>query len=195
MMNGESMNNEFRLNRRGLLRSTGYAGDLLSQEMDFVQYLLGHGIPDTCICSGQIALLRDDREVPDTWIASYEFETLGRTVTFEGSMNCTDSQPVTLCGRDATLRYDDIAHNVNTFDISPADHNQKADLPKGYIRGRKPNQPNQVVDYWVNGIRTHGTPRCSTDEAFIETATFLMSLKAQQERGMVRWNPAREEVV
>ena len=25
---------------------TGYAGDLLSHEMDFVQYLLGHGIPD-----------------------------------------------------------------------------------------------------------------------------------------------------
>ncbi|HOB99693.1 MAG TPA: Gfo/Idh/MocA family oxidoreductase, partial [Verrucomicrobiota bacterium] len=49
---------------------TGYAGDLLSHEMDFVQYLLGHGIPDTCACSGQIALLRDDREVPDTWITS-----------------------------------------------------------------------------------------------------------------------------
>ena len=35
--------------------------------MDFVQYLLGHGIPDTCICAGLIALLQDDREVPDTW--------------------------------------------------------------------------------------------------------------------------------
>ena len=32
-----------------------------------MQYLLGHGIPVSCVCSGQIALLRDDREVPDTW--------------------------------------------------------------------------------------------------------------------------------
>ena len=117
---------------------TGYAGDLLSHEMDFVQYLLGHGIPDNCVCSGLIALLRDDREVPDTWVATYQFEKLGRTVTFEGSMNTTDSQPVTICGRDATLRFDAIAHNVSTFEIIPAGHNQKADLPKGYERGKTP---------------------------------------------------------
>ena len=173
---------------------TGYAGDLLSHEMDFVQYLLGHGIPDNCVCSGLTALLRDDREVPDTWVATYQFEKLGRTVTFEGSMNATDSQPVTICGRDATLRFDAIAHNVSKFEIVPADHNQKADLPKGYVRGQTPAQPNHIVD-WLNCIRSRGTPKCSTDEAFIETATFLMSLKAQQERRMVRWDAAKEEIV
>jgi predicted dehydrogenase len=173
---------------------TGYAGDLLSHEMDFVQYLLGHGIPDTCVCSGLLALLRDDREAPDTWITTYQFEKLGRTVTFEGSMNATDSLPVTLCGRDATLRFDDIAHNVSTFEIIPADWNPKAGLPKGYARGKTPSQPNHMMD-WLNCIRTRGTPKCSTDEAFIETATFLMSLKAQQERRIVRWDPAREEIV
>ena len=173
---------------------TGYAGDLLSHEMDFVQYLLGHGIPDNCVCSGQIALLRDDREVPDTWVTTYEFEKLGRTVTFEGSMNTNDSQPVTICGRDATLRFDDIAHNVTKFEIIPAGHNRRADLPKGYVSGQSPEQPSHMVD-WLNCIRTRGTPKCSTNEAFIETATFLMSLKAQQERRMVRWDPMREEII
>jgi len=173
---------------------TGYAGDLLSHEMDFVQYLLGHGIPDTCVCTGQIALLRDDREVPDTWVAAYQFEKLGRTVTFEGSMNSNDRQPVTICGRDATLRFDAIAHDVTTFEIIPASHNRNAGLPKGYERGKTPPQPNHLVD-WLNCIRSRGTPKCSTDEAFIETATFLMSLKAQQEGRMVRWDPAREEIV
>jgi predicted dehydrogenase len=173
---------------------TGYAGDLLSHEMDFVQYLLGHGIPDTCVCSGQIALLRDDREVPDTWVATYQFEKLGRTVTFEGSMNTTDHQPMTLCGRDATLRFDDIAHDVRTFEIVPAGFNQKAGLPMGYERGKTPPQPNHLQD-WVNCIRSRGTPKCSADEAFIETATFLMSLKAQQEKRMVRWDAAQEEIV
>ncbi len=173
---------------------TGYAGDLLSHEMDFVQYLLGHGIPDTCVCSGQIALLRDDREVPDTWVATYQFEKLGRTVTFEGSMNTTDNQPVTICGRDATLRFDSIAHDVTTFELIPAGHNRNSSLPEGYERGKTPAQPNHVVD-WLNCIRTRGTPKCSTDEAFIETATFLMSLEAQQQRRMVRWDAAHEEIV
>mgnify|MGYP005839433687 FL=1 len=173
---------------------TGYAGDLLSHELDFVQYLLGHGIPDTCVCTGQIALLRDDREVPDTWVAAYQFEKLGRTVTFEGSMNTTDSQPVTICGRDATLRFDAIAHDVTTFDLIPAGHNRNASLPKGYERGKTPPQPNHVVD-WLNCIRSRGTPKCSTDEAFIETATFLMSLRAQQQGRMVRWDAVREEIV
>jgi hypothetical protein len=51
-----------------------------------------------------------------------------------------------------------------------------------------------MVD-WVNCIRSRGTPKCSTDEAFIETATFLMSLIAYQQRRQVRWNSAREEIV
>ena len=41
----------------------------------------------------------------------------------------------------------------------------------------------------------HSTPKCSTDEAFIETGTFLMSLVSQQERRMVRWDAVREEIV
>ena len=172
---------------------TGYAGDLLSHEMDFVQYLLGHGIPDNCVCSGLTALLRDDREVPDTWVATYQFEKLGRTVTFSGSMNATASQPVELCGRDATLRFDAIAHDVSTYQIIPADYNKKS-LPKGYQPGKTPQQPNHMED-WVNCIRSRAAPKCSTDEAFIETATFLMSLKAQQERRMVRWDAAKEEIM
>ena len=67
-------------------------------------------------------------------------------------------------------------------------------MPKGYERGKTPAQPNHMVD-WVNCIRSRGTPKCSTDEAFIETATFLMSLVSQQERRMVRWDAAREEIV
>ena len=173
---------------------TGYAGELLSHEMDFVQYLLGHGIPDQCSCSGLNALLRDDREVPDTWIATYQFEKLGRTVTFAGSMNATANQPVEICGRDATLRFDAIAHDVTTFEIEPAGYNQRSDLPKGYERGKTPGQPNHMVD-WVNCLQSRGTPKCSTDDAFIETATFLMSLVSQQERRVVRWDATKEAIV
>lgn len=173
---------------------TGYAGDLLSHELDFVQYLLGHGIPDTCSCSGINALLRDDREVPDTWVATYEFETLGRTVTFTGSMNTTASQPVEICGRDATLRFDAIAHDVSTFEILPARHARTAVLPKGYERGKTSPQPNHMVD-WIQCIQSRATPKCSTSEAFIEAATSLMSLVSQRQKRLVRWDPVKEEIV
>jgi len=173
---------------------TGYAGDLLSHELDFVQYLLGHGIPDTCSCSGINALLRDDREVPDTWVATYEFEKLGRTVTFTGSMNTTASQPVEICGRDATLRFDTIAHDVSTFEIVPARHTPPALLPGSYERGKTPQQPNHIAD-WIRCVQTRATPKCSTDEAFIEAATSLMSLVSQQQKRQVRWDPVKEEIV
>jgi predicted dehydrogenase len=174
---------------------TGYAGDLLSHEMDFVQYVLGHGIPDACCCTGLISQLRDDREVPDTWSATYEFEKLGRTVTFTGSMNTGRAkQPVEICGRDATLRFDNIAHDVTRFEILPEEHNTRTNLPKGYEWKKTPKQPNHMDD-WVNCIRTRGTPKCSTDEAFVETATFLMSLISFQQRRQVRWDAAREEIV
>jgi hypothetical protein len=51
-----------------------------------------------------------------------------------------------------------------------------------------------MVD-WVNCIRSRGTPKCSTEEAFIETATLLMSLVSQQERRVVRWDATNEAIV
>ncbi len=174
---------------------TGYAGDLLSHEMDFVQYLLGHGIPDSCTCTGMIALLKDDREVPDTWSTVYEFETLGRTVTFTGSMNTGQTrQPVEICGRDATLRFDGIAHDVTRFEVLPEPHNKRQGLPSGFDPDKTPRQPDHMLD-WVNCIKSREVPRCSTDEAFIETATFLMSLVSYQQGRRVRWDSEREEIV
>jgi predicted dehydrogenase len=103
-------------------------------------------------------------------------------------------QPVEICGRDASLRFDDIAHAATRFEIVPEEHNKRTDLPKGYEQGKTPPQPEHLAD-WVNCIRSRGTPKCSTDEAFVETATFLMSLISYQQRRMVRWDAVKEEIV
>jgi predicted dehydrogenase len=173
---------------------TGQAGDLLSHELDFVQYILGYGIPDTCLCAGLNALLHDDREAPDTWNTVYQFEKRGCTVTFDGSMNTTVGQPVEICGKEALLRFDGIAHDITSFSVLPEGFNQRADLPKGYERGKTPTPPNHMVDF-LNCVRTRQKPNCNEDEAFIETATYVMSVEAYKQRRMVRWDPVREEIV
>jgi len=172
---------------------TGQAGDLLSHELDFVQYLLGHGIPDACQCGGLNALLKDDREVPDTWVATYQFEKLGRTVTFTGSMNTNAGQPVEICGKEATLRFDGIAHDVTSFTIRPEGYAKRTDLPAEYERGKTPNQPNHIVDFF-NCVRSRGTPKCPADEAFIETVTYLMSVESYHRQRTVRWDAVKEEI-
>jgi len=51
-----------------------------------------------------------------------------------------------------------------------------------------------MVD-WVNCIQDRSTPKCSTDEAFIETATAVMSVESYHRKRLVRWNPVKEEIV
>jgi len=173
---------------------TGQAGDLLSHELDFIQYLLGYGVPDTCLCAGLNALLKDDRQVPDTWNAIYQFENKGCTVTFDASMNTTAGQPVEICGKEARLRFDGIAHDVKGFTIIRERFNQRTDLPEAYQKGRTADQPNHIVD-WVNCIHSRGKPKCDVDEAFVETATYLMSIESYKRQRMVRWDPVKEEIV
>lgn len=173
---------------------TGQAGDLLSHEMDFIQYVTGYGIPDTCICSGLNALLKDDREVPDTWNAVFQFEQRGCTATFAGSMNTTASQPVEICGKEARLRFDAIAHDATTFTITREGFNQNSGIADGYRPGKTPAQPSHMVD-WVNCIRSRQKPKCDVDEAFIETATVCMSVESYKEKRLVRWDRVKEEIV
>jgi predicted dehydrogenase len=173
---------------------TGQAGDLLSHEMDIVQYVLGHGIPDTCYCAGLNALLKDDRETPDTWMATYQFEKLGRTVTFCGSMNTSAGNketPPEICGKEATLHF---VNGVTDFAIRPETYNTRKGLPEGYERGKTPPQPNHMVDF-LNCVRSRGTPKCPVDEAFVESATFLMSVESHKQQRLVRWDPGKEEIV
>lgn len=174
---------------------TGMAGDLLSHELDFVQYLLGHGIPDTCTTNGMIAMCKDGREVPDTYHAIYQWNRLGRTVTFAGSFNATIPSPVEIGCKEGVLRFNDIAHNVTGFEIIPEGFNSRKDtLPNAYQPGKTPPQPNHMQDFF-NCVRTRSRPKCNEDEGFIETVTYLMSVKSYREKREVRWDWKKEEIV
>lgn len=173
---------------------TGQAGDLLSHELDLVQYILGHGIPDGCSCTGLNALLNDDREVPDTWAATYQFQKPGRTVSFIGSMNAGSDDSVEICGKEGVLKFNSIAQDVADFTIRREGFNRRTGIPEGYKRGKTPSQPNHMQDFF-NCVRSRGIPKCNIDEAFIETATFLMSVESFKQNRPVRWDAAKEEIV
>jgi predicted dehydrogenase len=186
---------------------TGVAGDLLSHEIDFAHAILGHGIPDTCVCLGQNTLLHDGREVPDTWNTIYGFEKSGCVVTFNCSMNTGEPlQPPEFRGKEAYLKFDSIAQSVSTFDVvaEPTSKKYAGDVRSGKIKrgqpfrtfdpSKTPEQPHHMQDF-INCVRSRKRPKCHEDEAFIETATFLMSIASYKEKRQVRWDPQREEIV
>jgi predicted dehydrogenase len=186
---------------------TGVAGDLLSHEFDFVQSVLGYGIPDTCICTGHNNLLKDGREVPDTWSTVYGYEKHNCTLTFQASMNSQALvQPPEFRGKEALLRFDNIGHNITKFEVYAEGSSKKyaSDIDSGKIKLRKPflrydptktpAQPNHMEDF-CNCVRTRKKPKCNEDEAFIEAVTCIMSAVAYKERRLVRWDPVRQQVV
>lgn len=183
---------------------TGAAGDLLSHEIDFVQAVLRHGIPDTCVTHAQNNLLLDGREIPDTWYTIYGYEDERRTVTFDCSMNASvEKQAVVFRGKDAAMVFDSIAQSVSDFKVyaEPSDkYGEK--LAQGELKNpiasfdnaKTADIPSHMQDFF-NCVRSRQKPKCNVDEAFIETANIVMAMKAFQEKRMVRWDAQKEDVV
>jgi predicted dehydrogenase len=176
---------------------TGVAGDLLSHELDFVQSVLGYGIPDTCISCGAINLLKDGREVPDTTSATYQFEKQNCTVTFFSTMNsAVPGQAPEFRGRYGTIQFNRIGQDANDFQVL-GDRNGGRH-PEGVIRrfdpAATPPQPSHMQDF-IDSVRARRRPKCNEDEAFIEAVTFIMSVAAYREKRMVRWDRDKEEIV
>ena len=127
-------------------------------------------------------------------------------VTFECGMNGGElPQPPEFRGKDALLRFsEDSLHR--SFDVYPERRSAKyapriaakeitAGEPiRSFDETTVPEQPNHMQDFF-SCVRSRKKPKCDEDEAFIETATFLMSLAAYQEKREVRWDVEREEIV
>jgi predicted dehydrogenase len=179
---------------------TGQAGDLLSHELDYVQAVLGHGIPDTCNCSGMIARWKDGRETPDTWVATYQFERIGRTVLFEGMMSSSRGQTPEFVGTEARLVCNEIGQSANQFEVyadGPAYVQSRYKQPEptfAFVPGREHARSTHMENF-VRCVRTREKPWCNEDEAFIECVTFLMSVRSHLEKRMVRWDPETETIV
>lgn len=179
---------------------TGQAGDLLSHEMDHVQSVLRYGIPDRCIAQGHNAFWNDDREVPDTWIASYVFEKQNCTVVFDGCMNSKRGQTPEYIGREGRMIFSHIGQDARSFETyadGPA--YQQAVYPQPqptffFKPGKEHLKPDHMEDF-LNCVRTREKPQCNEDEAFIEAVTLLMSVESYRQKREVRWDAQQEEIV
>ncbi|MCC6489309.1 MAG: Gfo/Idh/MocA family oxidoreductase [Candidatus Hydrogenedentes bacterium] len=178
---------------------TGQAGDLLSHEMDHVQCVLGWGIPDTCACTGQLTYYKDDREIPDNWLAAYTFEKQNCTVTFEGCMNSNRQQAPEYIGKSGRLTFNGIGQDAVTYGIwddKPAYPFQGNVLEpvERFDPSKTPQWPTHMQDF-LRCVRTGERPKCNIDEAFIEVVTLLMSVESYKQKREVRWDAAAERIV
>ncbi len=179
---------------------TGQAGDLLSHELDFVQSVLGYGIPDTCFTSGHNAFWHDDREVPDTWIASNTFEAQNCTVTFQGCMNSNRQQTPEFIGNKGRMIFNKIGQDASMFEVYADEPMYKpARYPQSkptffFAPGREHKKPTHMENF-LTCVRTRERPTCNEDEAFIEAVTLLMSVESYMQKRLVRWDKAKEEIV
>lgn len=179
---------------------TGQAGDLLSHELDHVQTVLRHGIPDSCVTHAHNAFWKDDREVPDTWLSSYVFEDKDCTVFYEGCMNSRRSQTPEYIGREGRMIFDSIGQNASLFEIYADGHaHQIAARPQPqptffFKPGKEHRRPDHMQDF-LDCVRTREQPRCNEDEAFIETVVIAMSMASFREKRQVRWDREKEEIV
>lgn len=182
---------------------TGIAGDLLSHSFDFANFILGYGIPDTCCCSGQIGLLKDGREAPDIWNVTYEYLQRGCTLTYGCTFNSMEfGQELEIRGKDALMKW----NGTNDFEVYPerVSKRYKPDIDKGKIAQGKPmakfdpaktpEQPSHMQDFF-NCIRSRKPPKDNEDEAFVEAVTCIMSVEAFKQQRMVKWDPAKQDIV
>ena len=182
---------------------TGIAGDLLSHSFDFAQYILGYGIPDTCVCSGQIGLLKDGRDCPDIWNTTYEYLSRGCTLTYGSTFNSAQfGQELEIRGKDAMLRWNE-RDNFEVYAERPS-KKYKAQIERGEIETSKPfmkfdpaktpEQPSHMQDFF-NCIRSRKKPKDNEDEAFVEAVTCIMSVEAFKQQRMVKWDAGKQEIV
>jgi len=83
--------------------ATGLSGQLFSHEYDAVNQILELGIPHSCTASGGIYYYKDNREIPDTFHAVFEFPDRDLTVIYSAMLASSRSRGRVFMGHDASM--------------------------------------------------------------------------------------------
>jgi predicted dehydrogenase len=189
---------------------TGISGDLLSHEWDAVNFVMGLGIPSTCIASGGIYYWKEKREVPDVFNAVSDYPERKLAVVW----NCTFSNSASgvnlgtmIYGKHATIEYGR-GGDLEVY-VEPKGKTDFSSVPGLEKEAGQPGERREPLyrfsrsdKLYVTGhfqnfldcVRSRGRTRCNEDEAFQEAVTAIMSVKAYKERRMVRWDPLSQKI-
>jgi len=115
-------------------------------------------------------------------------------------MNSGREQTPEFIARNGRLIFSEIGQAASQFEVYGDDTAYKPAVypqpkPSHFFKpGKEHRKPDHLEDF-LNCVRTRAKPQCDEDEAFIETATLLMSMEANQQKRRVRWDPVKEEII
>ncbi len=81
---------------------TGLAGERFAPQLSAVHWLLGCGAPRRVVAAGGVHRWRDGREVPDTLVASLEYEG-GLSLSLSATQNGAGAERIQLIGTEGSL--------------------------------------------------------------------------------------------
>jgi len=87
--------------------ATGLCGQLMSHEVDVANQLLGLGIPKSCAASGGIYYHKDNREIPDTFHAVFEYPDKDLSFVYSASLANDRDRGRVFMGHDASMKLGD----------------------------------------------------------------------------------------
>jgi len=129
--------------------SGGISTDLLVHQTDIVNFMLSKTTPKTCVASGGIYRWHDDRDVPDTLSAIYEYRD-----NFHINYSCFFGNDhygygEQVCGNEGTIE----VMNRKDLYFNPETYNNKAPAS---IAARKPIHLNGKADFGESdGVNNH----------------------------------------
>ena len=82
---------------------TGMLGQLFTHEYDAVNQLLRIGIPKSAVASGGIYYWKDNREIPDSLHAVFEYPERELTLVYSANLACSRQRGRVFMGHDASM--------------------------------------------------------------------------------------------
>lgn len=187
--------------------STGIFGILMSHPLDAANLVMDLGVPESCSATGGIYKYKDDRTVPDTCNALFNYPSRNLTISFIGSSNNEYfNQEAQYRGTNGTLDLGTGALRIyaekrnalfEKFAAQPTS-DRWANLRSTPVFEEPAKSGNSTLahleDFFEN-VRTRGQCKAPVSEGFKAMAAVAMAIQAYKTERTVRWDSGREEIL
>jgi predicted dehydrogenase len=187
--------------------STGIFGILMSHPLDAANLVMDLDVAETCSATGGVYRYPDDRTVPDTCNALFNYPSRNLTVSFIGSSNNEFfNQEAQYRGTHGTLELGTsglrlFAEKRNAlFEqfASPAARDRTANLRSTPVLEdlAKPGDSTlaHLEDFFDN-VRNRGQCKAPVSECFKAMVAVAMAIQSYKTQRTVRWESGREEIL